>query len=116
MTHVEKLQTLAEAELAESDANQQLLGSEVFQVWLDDELEDAKERCVRVVENHSSNYEKAMAAGILRYWRAKRLEMEKSASKEYRQKRIKRLEELNGERSESRKSGPFSGIKAFGQF
>lgn len=113
----EKLQIQAEGELANSDMCRELLASPVFQAFLDEEFDDARDRCVRVVENHSSNYEKAMAAGILRYWRAKRKGMEDAASDSYRQKRVKRLEELNGERSERpRKSGSFVGIKAYGQF
>ena len=110
------LKDLAADELASSEVAQELLSSEVFQEWMDTQLEDAKSRCVRVVETHSSNYEKAMAAGILRYWRSKRREMETQVTKEYRQKRITRLEKLNGGR-ESSKSGPVSGIvAAYGQF
>jgi hypothetical protein len=110
----ERLKAQALAEIERSEVYQTLLEIPAFQSWMDDEFEDARDRCVRVVENHSSNYEKAMAAGILRYWRAKRSEIERVATKEYRQKRTKRLEDLNGERTS--KSGPASFIKAYGQF
>lgn len=117
MADIQAIKDLATDELASSEVAQELLSSEVFQEWMDDQLEDAKSRCVRVVETHASNYEKAMAAGILRYWRGKRREMETQATKEYRQKRITRLEKLNGGKGKgSRKSGPFPGVAAYGQF
>ena len=103
-----------EDQLAEAERSKILMESDVFQSWLDDQLADAKDRAVRAVENHLSNYEKAMAAGILRYWRAKRKNMEREATKEYRQARIKKLEELNAEGN--KRSEPSGFIAASGTF
>lgn len=98
-----KIQTLSQLlDVAETDAA--LMENEAFQAWLDREFEDAKRRCVMVVENLKSNYEKAMAAGIMRYWRSKKGELSKHASVEYRQRLREKLEELNG------RLGNFDGV------
>ncbi len=106
-----------EKEKVRADQAADLMQAEVFLAWMDEQYEDARERAVRSVEHHLSNYEKAMAAGILRYWKAKRSEMERIASREYRQKLVKRLEELNARSREEHEPGSPRGIvDAYGQF
>ena len=104
-----------EALQAESDIALALMDFEPFQVFLEEEVASAEQLCVRVIEGHKSSYEKAMAAGIMKFWRVKVQRMNKLADKGFRRKLRRELEKKESVRSKS-ESDSFPVAAAYGQF
>lgn len=97
------------AKLREVDEAQSLLGDDLMAGWLDRQMRDAEALAIRAIERQTSNFAKAQASGILRYWRRKLGELHQLVAPETKAKLLARLEKLTAQQEEESYGRPGTG-------
>jgi hypothetical protein len=88
------------AKLRDVEEAETLLGDEFMAGWLERQEKDAEKLAIRAIERPTSNYAKAQASGILRYWRRKLGELHQLVAPETKKKLLDRLDKLTKQQEE----------------